>query len=428
MWGSVTPSRTRRNGTRRHRSGPARRARPRPAGRRGRARPGGPRCGPGRRAGRVVTRTGTPAAAARRSISVRMGAASSPSATTPRGPGAGRRPAARAPPGGPRPARRRGRAPDRRLGPSAGAPAERPATGARAAAAPGPARRPRRRVPAAAAAAPPRARPHRRRRLRRPPASGAAGIRGLEQGDGPAGDALAAAEGAEALGPLGFDAHGGADHRAQPLSPWPRGAGRAGGPRGRPRNRRCRPSDQPSGGHHDRHLPPRGQQLHAVGAAPGRVGVGEQAAEVAQPGGAEQGVGHGVGDHVGVAVAGQARAVEGHAAEDQPAAGVVAERVDVEAQADPASSRPGLGGLAPGRHRGRPPPGLRVGDLHVVRVAGHQHDPAAGRLDQGGVVGGVCRRRRGPGAGPRPERPAASGPRPARTGRRSRPPRRRPPA
>ena len=46
-----------------------------------------------------------------------------------------------------------------------------------------------------------------------------------------------------------------------------------------------------------------GQHLGRVAAAVGRVGVGKQAADVGQGGGAQQGVGHGVQQHVGVAVA-----------------------------------------------------------------------------------------------------------------------------
>ena len=67
------------------------------------------------------------------------------------------------------------------------------------------------------------------------------------------------------------------------------------------------------------------QQAERVGARPGRVGVGEVLAEVAEAGGAEQGVGGGVGDDVGVAVAGQAPvAREAHAAEHERPVGVVA--------------------------------------------------------------------------------------------------------
>ena len=55
----------------------------------------------------------------------------------------------------------------------------------------------------------------------------------------------------------------------------------------------------------------------------GRVGVGVGVADVAEAGGAEQGVGHGVQHDVGVAVAGQAaRVLDADAAEDQrPALG-----------------------------------------------------------------------------------------------------------
>ena len=49
-----------------------------------------------------------------------------------------------------------------------------------------------------------------------------------------------------------------------------------------------------------------GQQLDAVGARHRWVGVGEVLADVAEAGGAEQRVGAGVGDGVGVAVADEA--------------------------------------------------------------------------------------------------------------------------
>ena len=73
---------------------------------------------------------------------------------------------------------------------------------------------------------------------------------------------------------------------------------------------------QPGRGRPGHHL---GQQVQAVGPGPGRVGVGEVAAEVAQAGRPEQGVGQGVGHGVGVAVAGQARAPSGmhHAPQHQ---------------------------------------------------------------------------------------------------------------
>ena len=58
-------------------------------------------------------------------------------------------------------------------------------------------------------------------------------------------------------------------------------------------------------------------------------------------------------------------------------------------------------------------------DLEVAGVARHDHDRAAQRLDQHGVVGGAGAPplRRGPGAARRPGRPAASAPPPGRRGR-----------
>ena len=90
----------------------------------------------------------------------------------------------------------------------------------------------------------------------------------------------------------------------------------------------------PAGGPHVGHGPP--QQVDAVGPGPRGVGVGEVLADVAEPGRAEERVGDGVGDHVGVAVAGQAAlAGERHAAEHERPPRVVGERVDVEALPDP---------------------------------------------------------------------------------------------
>ena len=66
------------------------------------------------------------------------------------------------------------------------------------------------------------------------------------------------------------------------------------------------------------------QQAHAVGAGPGLVVGGKVAAEVTEPRRAEEGVGHGVGNDVGIAVPGQPRSLEGDAAEHQPAGRVVA--------------------------------------------------------------------------------------------------------
>ncbi len=62
------------------------------------------------------------------------------------------------------------------------------------------------------------------------------------------------------------------------------------------------------------------QQVDRVGVAPALVVVGKEGADVAAAGGAEQGVDHGVGEHVGVGVAGEAaRVLDLDPAEDQAA-------------------------------------------------------------------------------------------------------------
>src|SRR5262249_15270231 len=71
-----------------------------------------------------------------------------------------------------------------------------------------------------------------------------------------------------------------------------------------------------------------------VGARPTLIGVRKVLADVAQAGGAEQGIGDRVRDHVGVAVAGETALVGKLAsAEDQSPRPVVREPVDVEALA-----------------------------------------------------------------------------------------------
>ena len=237
-----------------------------------RGRPGGPR--PARRRGRSwpSTRGALPCGpiaaqrvAARRRPGLRLRAARRSSRPPPAAASAGRRRGRPEPP--PRPAA----APDRRTGPSA------------------------RRAAAALAAALRARRPCRRSAVRH-----GAGSRLGHHGDGPAGHALAAAEGAEALGSTALDGDGGTDGIGQVLLHL--GAGR----------RQLRVV----GDHRSidvARLPPRlahpagglGEQLDAVGAGPRRVGVGEVLADVAQPGRAQQGVGAGVGDDVGVAVAAQ---------------------------------------------------------------------------------------------------------------------------
>ena len=78
------------------------------------------------------------------------------------------------------------------------------------------------------------------------------------------------------------------------------------------------------------------QQVEAVGAGPGRVGVREVLPQVAQAGRPQQRIGHGVGEDVGVAVTGQAPlAGQPHPAQHQRPPGVVGEGMGVEPQPDP---------------------------------------------------------------------------------------------
>ena len=77
-----------------------------------------------------------------------------------------------------------------------------------------------------------------------------------------------------------------------------------------------------------------GEEEPRVGILPARVGVGVELADVAEAGGAEQGVGDGVQHHVGVGMADQAaRMLDADAAQDQrPAFG---QPVRVVPDADP---------------------------------------------------------------------------------------------
>ena len=125
------------------------------------------------------------------------------------------------------------------------------------------------------------------------------------------------------------------------------------------------------------------EQVEAVGAGQGGIGVGEVLADVAEAGGAEERVGHGVGDDIGIAVAGQTGlAVEPYPTQHQRAVGVVAEGVDVEALPHPHRQR--HSSSATSRSCGR-------GDLEVGRVALHDHHPATCRLDQRRIVGALRR-------------------------------------
>ena len=136
-------------------------------------------------------------------------------------------------------------------------------------------------------------------------------------------------------------------------------------------------------------------------------------ADVAEAGRAEQRVGDRVGDDVGVAVAGEAgAAVEGDAAEHERAIGVRVEGMHVEALADPDRHQ---------RHRQRG--NSQVGgrrDLAVRGLALDDHDPAAGGLDERGIVGGFSLVAMGSLEGRQRGRPAASGPSRGENGRASR--------
>ncbi len=153
---------------------------------------------------------GTRRSPARATMSATMPASGGRWPPTARGPCAGRPAAARVPPGAPRPARRRGpRSRSDRLALEAVRPVtlrrraggRQAATGGRCTA---PGRPPRRRLGPAADAR------FALGALRRPRRAAAPVLRHVlaDQGDGPAGDALAAAEGAEALGPPALDLTG----------------------------------------------------------------------------------------------------------------------------------------------------------------------------------------------------------------------------
>lgn len=77
-----------------------------------------------------------------------------------------------------------------------------------------------------------------------------------------------------------------------------------------------------------------GEEFLGIDAAVGGVGIRKMVTDVGQAGGAEEGVADGVGEGVGIGVAVEADGAvgEGHAAEDQGAAGD--EAVDVVAVAD----------------------------------------------------------------------------------------------
>jgi len=77
------------------------------------------------------------------------------------------------------------------------------------------------------------------------------------------------------------------------------------------------------------------QQHDRVGAAPRRVSIGKHLADITKSSGAQDCIGYRVGNGIGIAVAFQATMVgEVHAAQHQPAIGIVRKLVHVEALPD----------------------------------------------------------------------------------------------
>ena len=346
----------------------------------------------------------TPSSASRRGRSARSTARS-------RGPAAARRSAARARPGAPRPARRRGPCSGRavgRLAVTATAPVRpRPAARRRALGdrvrrgverAPPLRRRRRPRSPTPAAGRtpgrPPGVRPPlrpagRRRRppLQRPrPGSRATSH---EHGDREAGDALAAARarrGPPARRPLTVT--GRTDGRARPglhLVAHGRQSGlladhRAVGVADRPARRRATSSAT--------------WRSSSIESAPAnaRVGVGEVLADVAEAGRAEQRLGDGVGDGVAVAVPDEpGHAREPAAAEHQRPVRIVARRGGRRSPGRPGPpGSPCAAGRRPSQ-RVAPARGRRASViLRFHGSPGDRHDAPAGRLDERGVVGALA--------------------------------------
>jgi hypothetical protein len=120
---------------------------------------------------------------------------------------------------------------------------------------------------------------------------------------------------------------------------------------GRLRDHRAVDVDRPPAGLPHRRQRAR-QQHHGIGAGELGGGVGEMAADVAQAGGAEQRVGDGVRQRVGIRMAQQAVAVrDAHAAEDQRAA------FDERCTSQPSPMRRSMfmGGSSAGPRRARSP-------------------------------------------------------------------------
>src|SRR5680860_1751813 len=93
------------------------------------------------------------------------------------------------------------------------------------------------------------------------------------------------------------------------------------------------------------------QQRDRVGVAPALIGVGEVQADVAETGGAQERVDHGVGEHVGVGVAGEAVFGLGHLHPTQHQTAALAEAVrvvpDARARAHPPVLPEGVIGSSP---------------------------------------------------------------------------------
>ena len=165
-------------------------------------------------------------------------------------------------------------------------------------------------------------------------------------------------------------------------------------------------ADPPSLGRH--HAPPPRRAAPCCRRPPSSIGVGEVAADVAEPGGAEQRLGarRGRRRRRRCGRRGPGSPSNTTPPSTQGRIGVVAERVDVEPVADAhASSR------AARRHveqRRGDHEVVRLGDLQVPALAGRPARPAARGLDHGRVVGRLGARRRGRPRARRRRSPAGS--------------------
>ena len=201
--------------------------------------------------------------------------------------------------------------------------------------------------------------------------------------------------------PVGHQVHEGGQ-------PWPLGHHRAVGVDRRPSG--------PAG-----ELDHVGQDVHAVGPLPPRVGVGSVTTEVAETGRTEHGVGDGVGHGVGVAVpVERPGAVTGddHPTEDQRTVRAVGEPVDVEPLADPNGRRSAVHRSATFIRASASTEILGPGQLQVAWVPHHRAHRCPQVLQQPGIVRRLSARVVCVPEGWPPRRPAVSGRRPTRRGRR----------